>query len=461
YFAMRRALETGSGFGGTVEFFPEEGKYHLDGHRACKIRLDPQETRQREGLCPVCGKALTVGVMHRVEELADRPEVDSGDRQPFRSLVPLPEIMSELRSVGPGSKTVVQAVSRLVDRLGPELDILQSLPLEDVAAAADPLTVEALSRLRSGKVHCEAGYDGEYGVIRMFEPGELDRRTAVAPLFEPPPQASRTQAQPRKPPAPTAPLKEEPPPAEDVLERSTRTADPDLPHVAAQHGLFDRPLPEAAEEPRSVLDALDPLQRAAAEHGEGPLLIVAGPGTGKTRTLTHRLAYLIEERGVRPESCLAVTFTRRAAGEMRDRLRSLLPGREKGVEVTTFHGLGLSILRQNRDRLGLPTGFRIADPRHCLKVLAKDLACAPSKAPALLAELSRVRRDREAGLLQEAPDPETQQQISSYEEALWSSGQVDFDDLLILPVRLFDREPEVAEGYRQQFRWIFVDEYQD
>ena len=184
YFAIRRALETGEGYGGTVEFFPEEGKYHLDGHRACGVRLEPAETRRMDGLCPSCGKPLTVGVMHRVEELADRQDEGRGGRtDPFRCLVPLPEVVGEIRGTGPKTRGVEQAVARLVGRLGPEIDILERLPLEDVAAVGDPLLVEALARLRAGKVRRDSGYDGEYGVIRLFELDEIRGRSVVAPLF--------------------------------------------------------------------------------------------------------------------------------------------------------------------------------------------------------------------------------------------------------------------------------------
>jgi uncharacterized protein (TIGR00375 family) len=184
YFAIRRSLETGEGFGGTVEFFPEEGKYHLDGHRACGVRLEPAETRRADGLCPACAKPLTIGVMHRVEELADRPEEAERERMhPFRCLVPLPEIVGEIRGTASTTRGVDAAITQLVGRLGPEMDILERIPLEDVARVADPLLVEALARLRAGQVRREAGYDGEYGVIRLFAPEEIRGRAVVAPLF--------------------------------------------------------------------------------------------------------------------------------------------------------------------------------------------------------------------------------------------------------------------------------------
>src|SRR5205807_1093007 len=122
YFAIRRALETGEGFSGTVEFFPEEGKYHLDGHRKCGVRQEPAQTRARGAACPACGQGLTVGVLSRVEELADRPEgVKPAGAAPFRNLVPLPEVLGELLGVGAAAGAVQRSYSRLLERLGPEL----------------------------------------------------------------------------------------------------------------------------------------------------------------------------------------------------------------------------------------------------------------------------------------------------------------------------------------------------
>ena len=187
YFSIERALRTGDGFDGTVEFFPEEGKYHLDGHRACDVRTTPSQTRAAGGKCPVCGKTPTIGVQHRVDLLADRPE---GYRVPgaagFTSFVQLPEILGEIAGVGPKSKSVTAQVTALVERFGPELSILGEVPLSDLAAGAPSIVAEAIGRARRGDVRREAGYDGVYGTIRLFDPGEL----AGAALFDLP-RASR------------------------------------------------------------------------------------------------------------------------------------------------------------------------------------------------------------------------------------------------------------------------------
>ena len=191
YFAMAAALRTGNGLAGTIEFFPEEGKYHLDGHRKCGVRVDPEQTRELDTICPRCGKPLTVGVLHRIAELADRP---AGFRPPgaagFTSLVQLPEIVGEILATGPKSKKVTGEVGRLVAAVGPELSILRDIPLDDLRRAGGSLLSEAIARLRRGEVIRDAGYDGEYGTIRLFQPGELDGAAlfTMAGLSQPAPQ---------------------------------------------------------------------------------------------------------------------------------------------------------------------------------------------------------------------------------------------------------------------------------
>ena len=437
YFAIRGALETGEGFGGTVEFFPEEGKYHVDGHRRCGVRLEPAESRRLGDRCPVCGKPLTVGVLHRVEELADRPE---GFRPPgaagFRNLIQLPQLVGEVLGVGPKSKGVGATVAAMVERLGPELEILERVPVEAITKVASPLVAEAVDRVRRGAVIREPGYDGEYGVLRVFGPEELRAPSSAATLFEPQPA----------PAAPLAPSPAPPPPGAEAV-RSPAGA--------------RRPLP-APTTPASVLEGLDPDQRAAATAGPGPLLIVAGPGTGKTRTLTHRLAHLVSGRGVPPEHCLAITFTRRACGELQERLDALVPAQAPRMLVTTFHGLGLRILRELHEAVGLGPGFRVADEAERLEVLRELLGCGEREARRLLPELARRKRARAARWPDLDPEPsEVAAPLARYEAALRKLDLVDLDDLLVLPVMLLAADATVAARYRDRHRLVAVDEYQD
>jgi len=177
YFAMRDALATGVGYGGTIEFFPEEGKYHMDGHRKCNQCLTPAESRKHHDICPICNKPLTIGVMHRVAELADRPEgTRPAGAADFRYLIPLTEIIGETLCVGQASRKVEELRQQLISTIGPELFILQIAPIDAIKRAGFTLVAEAIKRMREGKVIREAGYDGEYGIIRLFKNNELKSR---------------------------------------------------------------------------------------------------------------------------------------------------------------------------------------------------------------------------------------------------------------------------------------------
>ncbi|HWN66552.1 MAG TPA: UvrD-helicase domain-containing protein, partial [Haliangium sp.] len=516
YFAMRRALETRQGYGGTVEFFPEEGKYHLDGHRKCNVVLEPAETQKVEGLCPVCGKGLTVGVMHRVQELADRPEGFQPERAPgFRCLVPLPEVLAEILGTSAGSKVVDRVYESLLARLGSELFILGHAPIEDLRRRLQGQTgqmaqvsgqlAEAVARMRAGQVIRQAGYDGEYGVIRLFREDELRRGKTVSlslKLPEPPPSA-----RPSEPAGLGTSVPGHTPQGDEGDEgdgrRASRTAGlradeapdeiiagDDLP--AGGHEPGGGALAGAgvhADEPVSsaLLAALDPDQRRAAACTRGPLLIIAGPGTGKTRTLTHRIAHLVSDGGVAPEACLAITFTNRAAEEMRERLDALLPELGSRVTVQTFHGFALRVLRENRQRAGLHRGFRVATDAERVALLADALSCTERKARSVLARISRLERTRSgpAGALlasdfehmsEEEPelapgsapagtpggaiDPELGQARDAYRAALEHASLLDFDELLVRAVALLG-EDDLRRAYRARFLHVSIDEYQD
>jgi uncharacterized protein (TIGR00375 family) len=175
YFSMRDAIKGNNkrSFRATVEFFPEEGKYHSDGHRDCKVCLKPAETRSMGNRCPVCGRPLTVGVLNRIMELADRKEpLYPTDAPRFYSLVPLPELLAELLQVGVTSKKVQELYGRCIGRFGSEFNLLLEAEHGDISDFS-PLLAEAIGRARSGRVIRRPGYDGEYGVIRVFGEGEL------------------------------------------------------------------------------------------------------------------------------------------------------------------------------------------------------------------------------------------------------------------------------------------------
>jgi len=181
YFEILRVLreKDTSKFLYTLEFFPEEGKYHYDGHRNCNRRMTPKETRAHGGRCPVCGKAPTVGVLHRVEALADREEgfVPEG-AVPYRNLVPLEEIIAEANGSKPGTVGVREEYYRLCQALGGEFNVLLDAPVEDVLRLSSARIAEGLRRVREGRVSIAPGYDGVFGEISIFKDGEEIREPA-------------------------------------------------------------------------------------------------------------------------------------------------------------------------------------------------------------------------------------------------------------------------------------------
>jgi DNA helicase II / ATP-dependent DNA helicase PcrA len=478
YFAIKHALETGHGYAGTVEFFPDEGKYHLDGHRKCEVRLSPKETLAHNGCCPVCGERVTIGVEHRVEMLADRSEAEA---QPpptagtVTNLVPLPEILSELTASGPASQAVARSYDQATAKLGAELAILQEVPAEDIARAGSSLLAEAITRLRAGNVIRDPGYDGEYGVIRLFEENELKQLTSGGLLFDAP--IAKRKTKPKSAPAPAADQIVKPEPQSALASEASGQRGNSIVSLRIVH--------DRAKSPTSGLLAdLDDDQRAAAQTVDGPLLIVAGPGSGKTRTLTHRIAHLVAERGAAAESCLAITFTRRAAAEMQERLAHMLPG--NAVAVHTFHSLGLAILREHGSAACLDNGFRVAGEADRIALLAETLDLTSHKAERLLRAISKEKRTQSwagpdvAEALADEPGSGrvsgertskelprwplaslASEAMAAYARALAARNWIDFDDLIALSVRALTADPGVAAHYRDRFRWISVDEFQD
>ncbi|BCB95325.1 helicase UvrD [Dissulfurispira thermophila] len=168
YKSITDAIKTKNGFIGTIEFFPEEGKYHYDGHRACGISMSPKETIKNNYLCPVCGKEVTIGVMHRIERLADREEgFRPKDAPPFYSIIPLPEIIADVLKIGVNSKKVDKDYQDILNKLGSEFKILMDIPIKDIEQANYSLLAEAISQMRKGDVYIAPGYDGEYGKIKL------------------------------------------------------------------------------------------------------------------------------------------------------------------------------------------------------------------------------------------------------------------------------------------------------
>ncbi|MBQ4559063.1 MAG: DNA helicase PcrA [Tyzzerella sp.] len=222
----------------------------------------------------------------------------------------------------------------------------------------------------------------------------------------------------------------------------------------------------------SIYDMLNKEQREAVFHTEGPLLILAGAGSGKTRVLTHRIAYLIDEKGVNPWNILAITFTNKAAGEMRERVDHIVGFGSESIWVSTFHSTCVRILRRHIERLGYSTNFTIYDAddqKTLMKDVCKQLQIDTKiyKERSLLAAISSAKDEMispDEYELQAAGDYHKQKIAKvyrEYEKQLRSNNALDFDDLLVKTVQLLQTQPDVLEYYQDRFRYIMVDEYQD
>ena len=433
YPEMARAIRSQVGFAGTLEFFPEEGKYHLDGHRKCGQRLTPDQANETDGRCPRCHKPLTLGVMHRVMELADRPQGSPAPRsKPFESLIALPALLGEVLACGPGSKKVERVYFRLLEKLGPELDILRRVAREDVAREGGELLARAVEKMRRGEVHIVPGYDGVFGEIALLTPEERSRFQGQSAFWSAPAPAPKA----------AKPAVQAPP------ESSTTTRARPEPASSPSLATDDDPL----------LAGLNQAQRLAVTHQGPPLIVQAGPGTGKTRALTHRLAYLLKRRQVPPESVLALTFTRQAAQEMATRVQALLPDFPGLNRCTlgTFHALGLKMLSEH----GFNRGVADEERRRVLvQEVAKEFRLPVSRLDRQISEAKQALYGPG-----DVPPGETlplAQAFLAYEALLEREQLWDYEDLLARPLRLLQENPDMRESYQGRFRHLLVDEYQD
>ena len=400
--ALRAALRKDTGparFEGTLEFYPEEGKYHLDGHRKCGIVLEPAETARLKGICPVCGKELTIGVLNRVFELADRETPVRSAAQKFSSLVPLTEILSEILGSGSGTKKVMGMYNQLLRDFGSELDILRRAPVEDLKKSS-ALLAEAVDRMRKGQVRRHSGYDGEYGRISMFTPREL-LEFRHGRTFSLGGEAEKN---------------------EEIGQKWRK--------------------PVSTVQDRDLAEDFSPneMQVSAMVAGPGPVLVLAGPGTGKTQTLMGRIRRL-EERGADFGRMLVVTFTRKAARELKERLEKTC--RKPLPRTDTLHALALEywteVLGESPTLLSEESSrkiFAAANPGlqgKTLKTAWNELSLARESGRCIPNEYARRYLDRKTRF-----------------------HLVDYTDLLE-----FWMEKVKSGSYGQRFDHVLVDEVQD
>ena len=487
YAGIAKAINTGEGLAGTLEFFPEEGKYHFDGHRKCGLCISPQETAEFGGRCPVCGKKITIGVLNRVEQLADRPEdYVRPDAKPFESLVPLPEVIAASTGASAAGKKVQETCDRLVGALGPEFFILRQAPIEDIRHAAGPLVAEGISRLREGRVKRTPGYDGEYGKIGLLSEEDISSLEGQLSLFSAEELEQMEQKEERtagaKRRSGTKRTEQE---GKDAEKWGAETAE----KTAAEE--FSRELgaesaeavekllkqaeelsvsaPEsrtsasASEREKEILSSLNPLQEEAVRASDRAVAVIAGPGAGKTKTLIARLQYLVEVRGVDPGQITAVTFTNRAAQEMRDRLKQASDAKQCGyedIQIGTFHAVSSRFLKKK----GIPVLLADEGLKEELAGEAMKQAGLKGSPGRFLRDLSRVKNGMTEPESEEGKETETDKRKEAralYQKAMKEQGIMDYDDLLLETLRLLEEEETVTDEDRACFACLLIDEFQD
>ncbi|UQZ89659.1 hypothetical protein C4J81_10740 [Deltaproteobacteria bacterium Smac51] len=425
---LSAALKGGPSLGGTVEFFPEEGKYHLDGHLSCGPAMTPAETRANGGLCPVCGKPVTIGVLHRVSELADR-ETPLEDRLPDYHLIPLAELLGQVWGVGPKSRKVVDSFNRLIGEFGNEMTLLLETPLEDIESVAGPLLRLAIDRMRRAEdIEASGGFDGQFGTVRAITAEDRATYGGQGLLFE--------VSKPAKPKRATVIL--------PTLNMDKETEKPEIQPAEPCEGL-------SLVRGDLLLDCLDADQSKAVTSQSHALAVVAGPGSGKTRVLVHRAAWMIRENLVRPEEMLLTTYTRKAALELGPRLLAALPFRSesRGVKVATLHALGYEFLKRQKPDWELASGDFLAE---VIKKSAKKAGMKPSPFASLLTMVknSPALRPGETDLPENAPEA-FNAAFRYYNKTLAAYKRWDFDDLIL----------EAAPDGPTPYKAVLVDEFQD
>jgi uncharacterized protein (TIGR00375 family) len=464
--AIKKALKTGNpeAFSGTFEFYPEEGKYHFDGHRKCGFCCDPEKSMAYQGLCPVCGKPLTLGVLYRVEELADRKS-----HEPFKAgqedvhLVPLPDILSGIFMKGSKSGKIQEAYNHAIEKWGPELGILHDLPIKALESPKVPLLGEAILRMREGRIHLIPGYDGEYGKVEIFTPEErqslLGQKSLFRGLAESVPLEK--ESKPAKPEEPVKPESGHP-----ATGQGPRTGN------AESSGIPEETKTLLSNAPLDRIASLNEKQQAAVKQRKKPLLIAAGPGTGKTRTITHKIAYLISSGEVLPENILAVTFTNKAALEMKERLSALLKNDGLMPNVCTFHGLCHGILSGRSKKAGARPPVILDDEDQTFMISSAIREAGFHKTPGLSSEKiqSLILRAKQEILSPESDlskiipkdllDP-VSRIYGKYRELMEKQEMMDYEDLIFHAVKLLENPDPSAMESLPSYSHVFVDEYQD
>jgi len=426
---MRRALrreEGGTRFEGTLEFYPEEGKYHYDGHRNCGIVWNPLETLKHRGICPVCSKEVTKGVMYRVAELGDRSEVPDSIKKDFYSITQLPDLLSEvMKQKSSSSKSVMSEYFRVIHALGSEFHLYLDSDIDEINNSGGELLAEGVRRLRNGEVHLKGGYDGEFGTVKVFDEGELDTFKSKS-LFK-----DKNGIDPH-------PVQKKQSVEFDVAE---------FRRISAMNK------ESAVEETRTVPEkdngGITSEQAVAVNFSGGPGMVIAGPGAGKTFLIVERIRRITDE-GVQPSGIAVLTFSNKAADELKERLGETLRG--DGLHVSTFHSLGLKFITGHPQLFGLREGFIILNDEERLHLL-KSIFPEKNSGAALLRKISAYKQGIETDV-----EPAI---VEAYNNCLLNNNFIDVDDLIYLPCVIAEASGELRSVLSARFTHIVIDEFQD
>jgi uncharacterized protein (TIGR00375 family) len=424
FFEMKNALKNKdkTRFKGTYEFFPEEGKYHFDGHRKCNICLSPMETLKNKGICPVCGKKLTLGVYYRIIELSDRKDIEQIkiDSPSFKSIVPLTDILSEISKTGPNTKKVQSLYERVIKEAGSEFDALWNCEKEILDRTDIPLLSEAISRMRNKNLNISPGYDGEFGKVKIFDEKELDSFLSKGQksFFKNENNDSK------------------------VFEYKKNED-----HFSKAKNLFN----EKKDEKKEITEnkELNTQQLKAVTSKSKNIVVTAGPGTGKTTCLTNRFFHLCEKEKFNPENIAAITFTVKAANEMKERIAKRKY--DKNPFTGTFHSFALSFEEDN--------DFNIIDDtakKYVLKNLCKKYS-ETTKYTEVEAFLSKIKQSSDFSIQK---DYDFYEIISKYEQIKRINNLIDYDDILINFLKKNEDE-EFRNLVKKKYNCFLIDEYQD
>jgi len=437
---IRQALEKNDleKYQGTLDMYPHQGKYHYDGHRKCNICLNPAATAKIDGICPACGRKVTYGVLNRVQELSTRPEgYRPENRQGFKSIIPLADILSEIFEVGPKTKKVAGYYNRAIEILGPELGILLDKSFEEIGTANVPLLAEAIMKMRTGDIDIDPGYDGEYGKVNIFSRQEKERlKGEKYLLFNLPEKKGKTRAK----------------KAVVILDVKKKKI--------KKNQKIKQPV-----KIQDLLTGLNSEQTRAVESTARAMVIQAGPGTGKTRTLTAKIAYLVSKKAINPGNILALTFTNKAARQLEQQIDKYMPQKIKApVLAATFHSFCLRLLKEYK-------GFNAAIADDSLRIslireaMGKDIKRGMvNKTDQLISRCKQNLLFPDDNLKEVVTSDESEsfkKRYSAYLILCKEQNVVDFEDLIFMTVKMLKDDEKILSKVQKTYHYIFIDEYQD